>query len=30
MISDPRFWVGIAVGVVAYIAWMRYQASKAG
>lgn len=30
MISDPRFWVGVAVGVGLLIAWQKYQVSKAG
>jgi hypothetical protein len=28
MLSDPRFYVGVAVGVALLIAWQKYQISK--
>lgn len=30
MFSDPRFWVGVGVGVALLFAWQKYQAQKAG
>lgn len=29
MLSDGRFWAGVAVAVVAYFAWRWYQQRKA-
>jgi hypothetical protein len=30
MLSDSRFWMGVAVGVVGVYVWHVYQARKSG
>jgi hypothetical protein len=30
MLKDHKFWVGFAVGVVAYLAYMKFAAKKLG
>lgn len=29
MLTDGRFWVGVAVGAGGFYAWQRYKARKA-
>jgi hypothetical protein len=29
MLSDGRFWIGVAAGALAYHAWTKYKAKSA-